>query len=74
MKTFKELRESVIRSEKVGGFTHELHKSPFGYQVRIYNNNGELYHSDMTKNTEEKGHESFEDNVAHMKKQLRIKD
>ena len=73
MKTFRELRESVIRSEKVGDFTHELHKSPFGYQVRIYNR-GELHHSDMTKNTEEKGHASFEDNVARTKKQLRIKD
>jgi hypothetical protein len=76
MKTFKELRqmtEEIVDSENVGGFDHQLHKTPFGYQVRIYNSHGELHHTDMTKNTESKGRDSLADNVAQTKKQLRIK-
>jgi hypothetical protein len=75
MKTFSRyLNESkVVKSVKVGNFDHQLHDHGYGYQVRIYNN-GELYHSDMTKNTLEKGLASLDSNVANTKKQLRIKD
>lgn len=72
-KEFKQITEQVIRSEKIGGFDHQLHKTPFGYQVRIYNSHGELHHSDVSKNTEAKGHDSFDSNVAQTKKQLNIK-
>jgi hypothetical protein len=65
------LNESVIRSETIGPYTHELHKTPWGYQVRVYAG-GKQVHSDITKPTEEKGQKSFDSNIAYTKKQLRI--
>ena len=65
------LNESVIRSETIGPYTHELHKTPWGYQVRVHAG-GKQVHSDITKPTEEKGHKSFDSNIAYTKKQLRI--
>ena len=63
----------VVKSIKVGDFDHQLHDHGYGYQVRIYNK-GQLHHSDMTKNSLEKGLSSLDDNVEHTKKQLSIKD
>ena len=65
------IKESVIRSETIGPYTHELHKTPWGYQVRV-SAGGKQVHSDITKPTEEKGHKSFDSNIAYTKKQLRI--
>jgi len=65
------IKESVIRSETIGPYTHELHKTPWGYQVRVHAG-GKQVHSDITKPTEEKGHKSFDSNIAYTKKQLRI--
>ena len=76
MKSFKEynnMSEQVIRSEKIGDLSHELHKTPWGYQVRIFHPDGTLYHSDVTKNSEDKGHKSFDSSVAYTKKMMRIK-
>ena len=75
MKKFKEVinEAKVVKSVKVGGFDHQLHDHGYGYQVRIYNN-GQLHHSDMTKNTLEKGLESLDSNVENTKKQLRVKE
>ena len=67
------LNESVIRSETIGPYTHELHKTPWGYQVRVYAG-GKQVHSDITKPTEEKGQKSFDSNIAYTKKQLRINE
>jgi len=67
------LNESVIRSETIGPYTHELHKTPWGYQVRVYAG-GKQIHSDITKPTEEKGQKSFDSNIAYTKKQLRINE
>ena len=67
------LKESVIRSETIGPYTHELHKTPWGYQVRVYAG-GKQVHSDITKPTEEKGQKSFDSNIAYTKKQLRINE
>jgi hypothetical protein len=74
MKKFSEvIKESkVVKSVKVGDFDHQLHDHGHGYQVRIYNK-GQLHHSDMTKNSLEKGLASLDDNVEQTKKQLRIK-
>lgn len=63
----------IVKSIKVGDFDHQLHDLGYGYQVRIYNK-GELYHTDMTKNSLEKGTASLEDNVAHTKKQMNVKE
>jgi hypothetical protein len=65
------INESVIRSEKVGPYTHELHKTPFGYQAKVFAG-GRQIHSDITKQTEKHGIESFNSNIAYMKKHLRI--
>lgn len=62
----------VVKSIKVGDFDHQLHDHGYGYQVRIYNKD-KLHHSDMTKNTLEKGLDSLESNVNHTKKQIGIK-
>jgi beta-glucosidase-like glycosyl hydrolase len=67
------LNESVIRSETIGPYTHDLHKTPWGYQVRVHAG-GKQVHSDITKPTEEKGHRSFDSNIAYTKKQLGIKE
>jgi hypothetical protein len=76
MKTFKEyLKESgtgIIKSIVAGPYTHNLHKTPFGYQVRVVDKDGKQVHSDISKNTEEKGLKSLESNVNFTKKQFRI--
>lgn len=75
MKTFRDyLQESkVVKSVKVGDFDHQLHNHGYGYQVRVYNK-GHLHHTDMTKNTLEKGMESLDINVQHTRKQLRLEN
>jgi len=74
-KSFTEyINESkIVKSIKVGDFDHQLHDHGYGYQVRIYNK-GKLHHSDMTKNTLDKGMDSLHSNVEHTKKQLNIKE
>jgi len=75
MKTFKEyLSEKVVKSVVVGYLDHQLHDHGYGYQVRIYDKNTkQLKHSDMTKNSLEKGLASLEDNVSYSEKQLKVK-
>ena len=73
-KSFKQfIQEGIIKSVKVGDFDHQLHDLGYGYQVRVYNKD-KLHHTDMNKNTLEKGHDSLKSNVEHTKKQLNIKD
>lgn len=74
MKNFKQfISEKVVKSVKVGDFDHQLHDLGYGYQVRIYNKD-KLHHTDITKNTLQKGHDSLEQNVSYTKKQMNIKD
>jgi len=74
MKNFKQfISEKVVKSVKVGDFDHQLHDLGWGYQVRIYNKDI-LHHTDLTKNTLQKGHDSLEQSVSYTKKQMNIKD
>lgn len=63
----------VIKSVMVGNFRHDLVDTGVGYQVRIYTGD-DLYHTDLTKSTLEKGLKSLADNVAHTKKLIGFKD
>lgn len=75
IKSFAEhISESkIVKSVKVGDFDHQLHDHGYGYQVRIYNKD-KLHHTDMTKNSLDKGLASLDSNVEHTKKQLNIKE
>lgn len=64
--------KNVVKSIKVGNFRHDLVDTGFGWQVRIYNGD-ELYYTDMSKNTEQKGLAALEDAVAYTEKQTRTK-
>lgn len=69
----KDLKEAlnVVKSVTVGAFRHDLVDTGFGWQVRIYNNDV-LYHTDLSKNTKEKGLSALDTAVAYTKKQLRM--
>lgn len=66
-----EMKKNVVKSVQVGNFRHDLVNTGFGWQVRIYNND-ELYHTGLTKNSEEKGLSDLEKSVEYTKKQLRL--
>lgn len=75
IKSFAEyISESkIVKSVKVGDFDHQLHDHGYGYQVRIYNKD-KLHHTDMTKNSLDKGLASLDSSVEYTKKQLNIKE
>lgn len=64
---------NVVKSVKVGNFRHDLVDHGYGWQVRIYNGD-ELYHTGLSKNSEQKGLASLDDAVSYTKKQLNIKE
>lgn len=69
----QDLKESlkIVKSITIGKFRHDLVDTGFGWQVRIYIDN-DLYHTDLSKNTEEKGLRALDTAVEFTKKQLRI--